>query len=361
MAKAKANSTTKQMEQGRPKKEAKYITTGNTQRDLMIGGGEGLGYKIGKMYNIVGNSSAGKTFFAIQSIVANYYALGDKFVWNYDDGENGFSFDAKVMFNMDKPFLDEDTLQSKTVEDLYNNIRKFSEELKKNQIGMYVIDSLDGITSEEIQERGDERYSQFVKGKVFDEGTMAMGKAKFLSQEFFSDISSRIATKNVVFVVISQVRDNVGAGKYGKKDRRNGGRALDFFCHTVEWIKGVGEKAEMLDDGTGLRSGRPVRSINEKSKTARPFRTAYMILDYSIGIDDIAGNVDYLYNLRTPTGTLKGTKKNKLDWDELLFERKELCDYIYDNELEAELRTRVIDKWELAENSIKNRRKPRFK
>ncbi len=352
---------TEQLEKGRPKKKAQYVTTGSTLRDLMVGGGEGLGYKVGKIYNIVGSSSAGKTFFAVQSIAANYYALGDKFVFNYDDAESGFSFDSKVMYDMDIPFIDENTLISTTVEDLYNNVRKFSESLKKDQIGMYVIDSLDGLSSEEVKERGDERYKKFEKGQEFDAGTMGMGKTRFLSREFFTDISGRIAKKNVVFVIISQVRDNIGAGKYDKKDTRNGGRALDFYCYTVEWIKGVGEKKEMLDDGTGLRYGVPVRSVNEKSKTARPYREAYIILDYSIGVDDIAGNIDYLYDLRTDTGKLRPTKQNKIDWDGNLFTRDELCDYIYDNDLEEVLRGKVIEKWEKAESKLVNRRKPKFK
>ena len=344
-----AKKVIEQLEQGRTKKEAQYVTTGNTLRDLMIGGGEGLGYKVGKIYNIVGTSSAGKTFVAVQSIAANYFKLGNKFVWNYDDGESGFSFDSNVMYGMDKPFIDEETLTSHTVEDLYNNVRKFSEGLKKDQIGMYVIDSLDGLSSLEVKERGDARYKKFEEGKEYDDDTMGMGKTKFLSREFFTDISSRIVKKNIVFVIISQVRDNVGAGKYERKDRRNGGRALDFYCHTVEWIRGIGEKSEMLDDGTGLRSGRPIKSVNEKSKTARPMREAHMVLDFSIGIDDIAGNVDYLYNLRTDTGNLRGTKKNKINWDDKLFERNELCDYIYDNQLEEELAKLVIDKWEKAD------------
>jgi hypothetical protein len=79
--------------------------------------------------------------------------------------------------------------------------------------------------------------------------------------------------------------------------------------------------------------------------------------------------VDYLYDLRTKntngertkTYSLRPTKKYKLDWDEELFQRDELCDYIYDNELESELRKRVIDKWEAEQSALKNRRKPRFK
>ncbi len=349
-----------QLEKGRPVKKPQYITTGNTLRDLMIGGGEGMGHKVGKLYNVVAWSQVGKTFLLVQSIVANHFKLGKKFVWNMDIGERGDSFDAKKLYDMDTPFIDEDTLISDTVEGFYNNLRSFSDKMKKDQIGLYVLDSLDGITSEDMVERGNDRYDAYKKDKEFDTGTMAMAKPKFLSSEFFPTIMSILDKRNVVLVIISQLRDKVGASKYEKASTRAGGKALDFFCHTIEELSFL-DRREMEDKGSGLRSGVPIRSINTKSKTARPYRKANMVLDYSIGVDNIASNIDYLYDLRTDTGKLRGTIKNKLDWDGVLYTRDELCDFVYDNELEAELEKRVITKWEEAESRLKNRRKPRFK
>lgn len=363
MAKAK-KTTVEDMEKGRPVKEARYITTGNTLRDLEIGGGEGMGYKVGKGYNIIAHSSGGKTFLVVQSIVANYYKYGDKFVWNLDIAERGDSFDSTKIYGMDKPFIDEKTLVSETTEDFYNNVRAFGDRLKKGQIGLYALDSLDGITSKEMIDRGNERYDKYKKGKDFDEGTYAMSKPKFLSAEFFPQIMSYIDDKNIVLVIISQLRTKVGASKWEKQTRRAGGDALDYYMHTIEELSTL-DKKEMEDEVHERRAGLPIKSTNIKSKTARPFRVANMILDYSIGIDDIAGNVDFLYDLRTPAGGLRGTKAeaNKLVWGESSGEkytRDKLCDYIYDNELEAELRQRVIDKWEDIEKRLVNRRKPRF-
>ena len=265
---------------------------------------------------------------------------------------------------MDKPFIDEDTLVSDTVEDFYTNVRAFADTIKKDEIGFYALDSLDGITSKEMIERGDKRYEAFKKDKAFDEGTYAMSKAKFLSGEFFPQIMSILAEKNIVLVIISQLRSNIGASKYDKQSTRAGGKALDFYCHTIEEL-GILDKKEMEDEKYQRRAGIPIKSTNIKSKTARPFRVANMVLDYSIGIDDIAGNIDFLYDLRSPTGKLRGTKveKNKLQWDEsseTKYTRNELCDYVYDNELEKELQVRVVFKWEEIEASLVNRRKPRF-
>ena len=356
-----AKKVIEQLEKGRVKKEAQYITTGSTLRDLIIGGDKDkFGYKVGNIYNIVSDASGGKTALAVHSIAANYYALGDKFVWQYDDAERGATFDLYHMYGIEKPLIEDVNSISNTVEELYNNIRKFSDNLKKDQIGMYVVDSLDGLTSKATVDRGNERYSKFEKGKEFDEGTYAMDKQKFLSQEFFPDIASRIKDTNIVLIFISQVRDKINAGMFEKKQTRAGGRALQFYCHTVEWLAQV-QKREMEDDATGLRSGIPILIETEKSKTPRPYRKGVIVYDFSIGVDDIASNVDYLYDLRTDKAyKLRPTKQNKLNWDDKLFERDELCDYIYENELENELKNRVIAKWEENEAKLVNKRKPRF-
>lgn len=349
------------IKQGRPSKpESIFLTSGNTLRDLMLGGGTGMGYKCGNIYNVVGSSSAGKTFVALQGIVANHYKLGDTFVWNYDDCEEGFTFDVDAMYGMEVPIIGEDTRRSQTVEDLYVNVRKFSDSLKKDQVGMYIVDSLDALVSKDTVDRGDERVKAHDKEKEFDVGTYGAAKQKFLSSEFFPDVASRIKDTNIVLVIISQVRDKFNAGLYGKKETRSGGRALQFYCHTVEWLS-VGDRKEMVTK-SGLRAGVPIASNNnEKSKTKRPARSIYMVLDYSIGIDDIAGNIDFLYDLRTDAmGKLRGTIKKKIEWDGELYSREELCNYIYDNQLEAELKQRVVDKWEERELEVINPRKVRF-
>lgn len=340
--------------------EARYITTGCTLRDLVIGGNKNVfGYRVGSIYNIVSDSGAGKTFLAVQSIVANHFILGDKFKFVYDDCEGGLTFDVKYMYGMDKPLLTEDSPRSKTVEDLYSNIRKFCDDIHKDQVGLYVVDSLDGLVSQDTLDRGDARYKKYLEEKEFNEGTFALAKQKYLSQEFFPDIESRLKTSNIVLILISQTREKINASLFEKKLTRAGGKALQFYSHTVEWLYPV-QKKEMEDD-IGGRSGAPILLETEKNKTPRPFRKGIIILDYSIGVDDIATNVDYLYDLRTDKSyKLRPTKKDKLTWDDNELSRDELCDYIYDNTLEDELKKRVIAKWEAHEDDLLNRRKTRF-
>ena len=106
--------------------------------------------------------------------MANKMIMGDKFVFNYDDSESGNEFDVEQIYGMTEPLITENTLISHTVEELYTNIRKFSMSVKGSQIGMYVVDSLDGLTSKATLDRGDARFKKAEAGKEFNEGTYAM-------------------------------------------------------------------------------------------------------------------------------------------------------------------------------------------
>ena len=70
-----------------------------------------------------------------------------------------------------------------------------------------------------------------------------MQMQKFLSQEFFRGLTKKLSDKNALLYIISQERDNVGAGIYGKKNRTSGGRALGFY-ETVKITSKLKRKEE---------------------------------------------------------------------------------------------------------------------
>ena len=132
-----------------PKNEGIRFPTGCDLLDTVVGGGEGMGYPAGRIVNFVGDKSSGKTFLAIEVIVASYYKYKKKLKWCYDDSESGFSFNTKNIYGIEIMPVDKDKRKkSKTVEDLYCNVREFAEGLSENEMGIYVCDSLDGVGSE---------------------------------------------------------------------------------------------------------------------------------------------------------------------------------------------------------------------
>lgn len=399
------------MKEKKENKEIMRLSSGSDLIDLVVGGGEGFGYPWGKIINIVGDKSSGKTFLACEILAAAYHKLKDKLKWVFDNCESGFTFNTQHLYGMDIiPSDKEKQTRSKTVEDLYSNCRIFFESLKPGEFGIYVVDSLDGLTSKELEKRGKDRYNAFKKGKEYNDGSYQMGKAKFLSQEFFPPMADLIERVNGFLVIISQVRDKIDSMFGGQS--RAGGRAMDFYCHTCLWLNSF-FKIKKKERVVGVI----VSAHAKKSKTPRPFRTCSFSLIFDYGLDNIGSNIDFLFDLRGKDQNLlksaqsiiwegesekisikslrlfaeeievleefkkqfsrrilKGEykKQAQAEWlkknykDQFVKKfgisrtRGELIEYIESEGLEKQLMERVREKWESIEQSIKTNRKKRY-
>lgn len=384
------------------------FSTGCTLLDLVVGGQKGVfGMPGGRFVNIVGDKSAGKTFLSNEIIASAYHRFDKKeFRWVYDDCESGYSFDSESMYGFS--ILPDEAVRSTTVEEAFCNISDFVNRLKDGQFGVYVLDSLDALTSVEQDERAEERIKAFHDNKVFDKGTYGMGKQKYLSQEFFPQLCSIIERKNVLVIVISQVRENVDMFSF-EKFSRSGGKAMDFYAHTVLWLATC-KKIMKRDRPVGV----VVKAKVTKSKTPRPFRECFFSFVYDYGLDDIGTSVDYLFDLRSEKGELNSRAKavqwdgckpdlkslkdfllecdlnekyegsryydGKYNADDILdfvqsrkeykakydgkfgesMSRDELVEWIECNNLEDELKSRVVGKWEEFEDSLKSNRKRKY-
>lgn len=282
------------------------ISTGCTMIDLVVGGGEGLGFPTGKVVNIVGDKSSGKTFLGCEIVAKNSHKYGKRFKHNYDDGESGFTFNTKHLYGMD--IITEDTLKSKQIEEMDVNVTRFLKSVKKDEVGIYVIDSLDGLSNDDIEERAVKRYNAAEAGKEFKEGTYGMKTPKFLSQEFFRTKTKEFEEKDTLFIIISQVRENIDPMSF-KKWTRSGGKALDFYAHTCLWLANV-KTIYKKDKAVGV----VVKAKAEKSKTARPYRDCMFTLYFDYGIDNIGTNLDYLFSLRTESGNLETRASQEIRW-----------------------------------------------
>jgi len=281
-------------------KERGSFSTGCDLLDLVVGGGLRYGYPIGRIINLVGDSSSGKTFLACELVAAAYHCFKDKLKWVYDDAESGFTFDTEQLYGFKVLPDEEDRVKSETVEEWYCHVREFAESLKADEKGIYILDTLDGLSSRQIQERGDKRFSAYQKDKKFEQGSYQMESAKFLSQEFFKNLTGLVEQKNILLVVISQTRDDIGS--MFNTQTRAGGKALNFYAHTCLWLY----KAHNI-----IKKGRPVGEVvkakTKKSKTPRPFRSCYFPLIFDYGLDNVGSNVDFLFDLRTETGELSSS------------------------------------------------------
>jgi recombination protein RecA len=258
------------------KTNIKFISTGCTVLDCALGGGIALG----RIANVVGDRSTAKTGTATEVLI--------NFVHGYPDGvaayrETEAAFDEAYAEAMGLPldkvdFGPEDKLH--TVEEFYNDLDKFCDaRLKDKSPGLYVLDSMDALSDEAEMER------------AIDKDSFGAGKAKKLS-EMFRKINQKQEKAEVTLLIVSQVRDNIGA-MFGEKHKRSGGRALDFYASQVVWLANLGKVKKTINK-VERTVGIKLKASIKKNKVGLPFREAEFQFEFGFGTNDLLASVDWL-------------------------------------------------------------------
>ncbi len=332
------------------KKERKEVgpmaTTGSTMFDKALGGG----FPWGKIVNLVGDNSTGKTLVASEVIYQQRKLLGKKLKWEYDDAEAGFSFDTEDMygFSIIKPRQD----NSYTVKDFSANLSKEIIKLKKDEYLIYVLDCFDALTSDEEIARD----QKALKGEV-QKGSYNLNKQKDLGS-FFRLRAKEIDNKNVLLIIISQVRMNIGV-TFGRKYTRTGGKALDHYASQIIWLSVCDKVRAKIKSKTHF-VGVTIKALISKNKVGRPFLEAYFDILWDYGVDDISSCLDYYLDLRTAErGQLKEKKIAKgLKFNgETFTDKVELIQYIEDNGLYKKLKKLCQKNWDALQSQLKPKRR----
>ena len=297
--------------------QQEYMRTGCDLLDLLIGGDKGVyGLPYGTILNIIGDKSAGKTFVKNEILAANYWRFKDRFVFHSDDCESGDTFDSMRLYNVDL-HPEEHKIgpkrigDSATVEQMDAQVSLVLSSMEPGQVGIYAIDSLDGLSDATREAMEAKRLSLLKSDEdVVDPGDYGAQIAKFMSQQFFRVKHKKLSDAQLSVIIVSQIRENMKAGLYGPKWTVSCGKALEFYAHTRIFLKTIYQ----IKRGDRI-VGAYVSATTQKSKTPRPYRTVFFTVFFDYGIDNIGSNLDFLFDLRTKDGELnKGAKE--ITWSE---------------------------------------------
>jgi recombination protein RecA len=317
-----------------------YYHSGSTMINLAGSGrGKDGGWGKGRIGNIVGDGSSGKTILALETC-AIAKRKDTKTIIRYDNAEEVMDFDVKKMFSLsDSIFLPK---PSTTVEEFGGNFIGAIKDAKGKPL-IYVLDSLDSTGSEAERKS----FLDAAEKGVVQDGSYHLERQRYMNQ-FFREYIVNNMKENVLLLIISQIRSKIGV-KFGKKTYRTGGKALDFYTHQVVWIREK-EKLDRTIKGHKRVYGIRVHAKFERNKVAKPFREAEFTVLYDYGIDDIGSMIDWMY----------GPRATELVWDEEEFTRATLIAKIEDEGLEGELAQRVERRWWEVEESFKPDRKEKY-
>ena len=174
-----------------------FFSTGCALLDQVMGGG----YVLGRMTNVIGDKSTGKTLLAIEAVINFLRKWVDGYV-RYAEAEA--AFDQKYAAAMGMPItqvdwasmLSEDGENDRTVEWLFDDITATIKKLK-GRPGLYIVDSLDALSDRDELERD------------ISKGSFGQAKAKKIG-ELFRRLAGEIESSRLCVLIISQIRDKIG-------------------------------------------------------------------------------------------------------------------------------------------------------
>jgi len=269
------------------------VPTGSTTFNLECSGQIEGAFRTGKMVNLIGDSHTGKTLLAF-TIFAECALLErfDNYRFIFDDVEAANEFNLEYLFGKDCADRIEQDVRSKTIEDYNDNIARY---LDEGTPFIHVLDSFDGMTSEEALKKDKDNRKAREKGNETT-GDYGDGKPKIFSR-FCSQRIQDLNDNGSVLIIISQTRDNIGFGARFTPKTRSGGKALKFYAFHEIWL--ACQKKEKKGKRTIVTN---VQAKITKNKLIGNHGEVYFPILNDYGVDNLKSCIHFLVDEGDWTG-----------------------------------------------------------
>lgn len=244
-----------------PDRKVEAVSSGSLALDVALGIG---GYPRGRVVEIYGPESSGKTTVSLHAIAAAQQAGGTA---AFIDAEH--ALDPAYAKNLG---VDTENLLLSQPDTGEQGLEIVDALVSSGAIDIVVVDSVAALVprAEIDGEMGDSHVAL---------------QARLMSQAM-RKLSGTISKTNTTVIFINQIREKVGV-MFGNPEVTPGGRALKFYSSVrveVRRAESIKEGAEMIGNRTRLKI--------VKNKVAPPFKEAMVDLMYGKGISQVGEIVD---------------------------------------------------------------------
>ena len=303
------------MKMGEEKIEnVEVIPTGSISLNAALGVG---GYPKGRIIEIFGPESSGKTTLAIHAIAECQKAGG---VAAFIDAEHAFD-----RFYAEKLGVDIANLYISQPDNGEQALEIADQLIRSSAVDILVVDSVAALTPKKE-----------IEG---DMGDSAVGLHARLMSQALRKLTGTIAKTKTTCIFINQLREKIGV-MFGNPETTTGGNALKFYASVRLDIR----KSQAVKDGDNV-IGNTVKVKVVKNKVAPPFRKAEFQIMFGEGISKVGEIVTLAvdFDIIKKSGSWYSYGTTKLGQgdaavNELLKDNPELCD-----EIEAKIMEKLAD------------------